>query len=361
MTAERSFARSGPQSDLIRALPKVELHCHLLGTIRKQTMCEIARENSARTTIEEIEAFYVRGAKPVGVLRIFRELEAHILCKPADLYRIAYEYIQSLAIHNVRHAEVFWNPTGSLLHTPHPYDVLQAAVVDGLADAERDLGISSVLIPSIDREASSRLANEMVELMIAHRDDRVRGIGVDYRENERPPELFVEAYRMAREAGFKTTAHAGEFGMPWPNVKTAVDDLKIDRLDHAYTVLENPELLARLVDSGMVVTVVPSNSYYLRTLEPDDWSEAHPIRHMGPAGLRIHPNTDDPSFHLINPTECWESMIADFGYQWADLRAFMLNGIEGAWVDDDTKRAWTRAWTREFDASSGEMNDTQFN
>ncbi|MBT6277993.1 MAG: adenosine deaminase, partial [Chromatiales bacterium] len=79
MSTGRSFARTGVRTELMRSIPKVELHCHLLGTIRKSTMREIARANGATTTDAEIEQFYVRGDKPVGVLRIFRELEAHIL------------------------------------------------------------------------------------------------------------------------------------------------------------------------------------------------------------------------------------------------------------------------------------------
>ena len=57
---------------------------------------------------------------------------------------------------------------------------------------------------------------------------------------------------------------------------------------------------------------------------------------------------------FIDPTQCWESMLADFGYRWADLRAFMLHGIDGAWVDDETKQAWARAWTVEFDGLNRE-------
>ncbi|MBC8924070.1 adenosine deaminase, partial [Escherichia coli] len=73
----------------------------------------------------------------------------------------------------------------------------------------------------------------------------------------------------AREAGFRTTAHAGEFGMPWRNVETAVDLLQVDRVDHGYTIVDNPELCARYAERGIVFTVVPTNSYYLRTLRPE--------------------------------------------------------------------------------------------
>ena len=338
----------------LRRIPKVELHCHLLGTVRKQTMKAMAARNGARTAEERIEGFYIRGEKPVGVLAIFRELEAHILMTPEDFRQITREYLEDASAHTVRHAEIYWNPTGNMRHTGLSYGELQAAVLAGMADAERDFGISSVLIPSIDREAPPEDALEMVRAMTASRDPRAPGIGIDYREVDNPPEKFAEAYALARDAGFRLTAHAGEFGEPWNNVAAALDLLKVERLDHAYTVLDNPELTARCAAEGIVITVVPTNSYYLRTLDRAEWAEKHPIRRMGRAGLRIHPNTDDPAFHLTDPTRCWQSMVEDFGYSFADLRGFMLNGLDGAWIEDGLRARWKREWSAELDRLAAE-------
>jgi adenosine deaminase len=176
--------------------------------------------------------------------------------------------------------------------------------------------------------------------VVAQPHEKVAGIGIDYRETDFPPELFADAYATARAAGLKTTAHAGEFGCPWTHVQTALDVLKVDRLDHGYTVLQNPELTRRLADSGMVVTVVPTNSYYLRTLPPQRWAAEHPIRFMPAAGLRVHPNTDDPTLHLVNGTQAWLKMHTDFGFDAAHITQFMHNGIDGAWVDADTRKRW---------------------
>ena len=348
---------SGAVADLrafLGRIPKVELHCHLLGTVRKATMKAIAARNGARTTEERIEGFYIRGEKPVGVLAIFREMEAHILKTPADFRRIAYEYLEDAAAHSVRYAELYWNPTGSLRHTGLCYGALQAAILAGMAEAERDFGIRSNLIPSIDREAPPGDAVGMVRLMAANRDPRAPGIGIDYRETGNPPEKFAEAYALARAAGLRRTAHAGEFGEPWTNVAAALDLLGVERLDHAYTILDNPALTARCAAEGTVITVVPTNSYYLRTLDRAEWAAKHPIRRMGRAGLRIHPNTDDPAFHRTDPTRCWESMVVDFGYTLADLRGFMLNGLDGAWIDDGLRAAWKREWSAEFDRLAAE-------
>jgi adenosine deaminase len=300
---------------------------------------------------QDITSFYTRGEKPVGVLRVLRALDAHLLKSPDDLHRLAYEYLEDASGHAVRYAEFFWNPTGTARESHIAYPQAQEAIVRAIHDAQADHGIIGRLIPSIDREASPADAVEMVKWVSAHRRDEVIGIGIDYREVDRPPELFAEAYRMARRAGLKTTAHAGEFGMAWPNVATALDVLQVDRIDHGYTVLENDDLVRRCAERRILFTVVPTNSYYLRTLAPERWALDHPIRRMPAAGLAIHPNTDDPALHQVTPTGAWRMMVDHFGFDLDDLREFMLNGLDGAWIDDTTRTRWRDEWSRRFDAS----------
>ncbi|MET3667489.1 adenosine deaminase [Caulobacter sp. 1776] len=338
------------QRAVFRAIPKVELHCHLLGAVRRETFTDLVRRRGAPITEAEIAAFYERGSKPVGVLRVLRALERHLLLEPDDFRRIAYEYLQDAAAENVRHAEFFWNPTATVRDTGLAYREAQAGILMGIREARDDLGVSALLIPSIDREAEAACALEMVELILDCRDPAVPGIGIDYRENDRPPELFHEAYALARRHGLKATAHAGEFGMPWTNVQTAVDLLKVDRIDHGYTIVDNPDLARRYAERGLVFTIVPTNSYYLRTLEPERWALDHPIRAMSALGLKLHPNTDDPTLHNVTPGGAWELMHSHLGYDMADLREMMLNGVDGAWVDDDQKARWRAEWPAAFDA-----------
>ncbi len=340
------------QRQFFRALPKVELHCHLLGAVRRETFTDLVRQRGAPITEAEIAAFYARGEKPVGVLRVLRALERHLLLEPDDFRRITYEYLQDAAAENVRHAEFFWNPTATIRDTGLAYGEVQAGILAGLREARADFGISALLIPSIDREAEASSAVEMVEMMLAHRDPAVAGVGIDYRENDRPPELFLEAYALARRHGLKATAHAGEFGMPWTNVETAVDRLKVHRIDHGYTIIDNPDLARRYAERGVVFTVVPTNSYYLRTLEAERWAIDHPIRAMSALGLKLHPNTDDPTLHNVSPAGAWELMYSHLGYGLDDLRAMMLNGVDGCWADADRRAQWRSAWPAEFDQSA---------
>lgn len=343
--------------ELLRLMPKVEIHCHLLGTVRHETFVDLATRAGAPLDPAEIESFYTRGEKPVGVLRVLRALDSHLIRTPDDLYRITREYLEDARAHGVRYSEFFWNPTGTVRVSRIPYANAQAAIVRAIRDAETDLAIVSRLIPSIDREADPAAAVEMVEWVAAQRLPEVIGIGMDYRENDRPPELFWKAYRAARRAGLRTTAHAGEFGMPWTNVETAIELLGVDRVDHGYTAIDNPAFARRCAERAIVFTVVPTNSYYLRTLPPERWASEHPIRHMARHGIRIHPNTDDPALHRVTPTGAWHMMVEHFGYGLDDLRAFLLNGLDGAWIPDDTRRQWRDEWTAAFDDLRSRLAD----
>ncbi|MFZ4284808.1 adenosine deaminase family protein [Variovorax sp. HJSM1_2] len=347
-------------TDFIQAMPKAELHCHLFGTVRRRTLEDLVRRENFPLSLEEVESFYVRGEKPVGVLRVLRALDALLIQSPADLYRLTIEYLEDASRHNVRYAEFFWNPTGTAQVSGIAYAPAVDAIAQAVRDAKAQFGIIGRIIPSIDREASPEAALEMVQWMQAHPVPEAIGIGIDYRENDRPPELFAQAYALAREMGLKTTAHAGEFGMPWHNVRTALDELLVDRVDHGYTIVDNPSLARTHAERGTVFTVVPTNSYYLRTLAPERWAQVHPIRQMAALGLALHPNTDDPTLHLVNPTQAWLMMVVNFGFDVPALRQLMLNGLAAAWIDDATRQAWASAWSAEFDLLTTTLAHTPY-
>jgi adenosine deaminase len=332
-------------------MPKAELHCHLLGAVRHATFLDMATKRNAPLERAEIDSFYTRGEKPVGAIRVLRALDAHLIVEPADLHRITLEYLQDARSHGVLYSEFFWNPTGTARISGIPYRPAQDAIIEAIRQAERECGIVARLIPSIDRQADPADAVEMVDWVLDAQAPEVIGIGIDYVETDRPPELFWKAFRRARAAGLKTTAHAGEFGMKWTNVETAIDLLEVDRIDHGYTIIDNPALAERCAERGIVFTVVPTNSYYLRTLPPERWAADHPIRRMRQLGLKIHPNTDDPPLHHVTPTGAWKMMIEHFGFDLDDLREFMLNGLDGAWIGDELRSQWRSEWTAAFDAA----------
>lgn len=342
----------------LHAIPKLELHCHLYGTVRKETFIQMASRANAPLTVTDIDVFYTRARKPLPCNDAVRALDRHLVRNPHDLYQITIEYLEDSARHNVRYTEFFWNPT-TTVEAGIAYAAAQDAILCAIRDAEDQFGIIGRLIAAIDRERSPAEALQMVEWVIQHRRPEVIGIGMDFNEADGPPELFDDAYRTARRAGLNVTAHAGENGVSWKNVETVIDLLGIRRVDHGYTVIDNPELASVCAARNIVFTVVPTNSYYLRTLADERWSLDHPIRKMPALGLRVHPNTDNPTLHKVTPTKAWMMMAEDFGFGLNDLKSFMQNGLDAAWMDDSQRRQWRREWTEVFDALRVQLETAQ--
>jgi adenosine deaminase len=335
--------------EFLRAIPKIELHCHLYGAVRKETFAQLAQSHAAPISPAQIDEYYTRPRKPWPTNNVMRALDEHLVKRPDDLYRLALEYLEDAAAHSVRYTEFFWNPTATV-KAGIAYPLALDAIVRAIRDADARFAIIGRLIPAIDRERGPAAACEMVDWVTSHRVPEVPGIGIDFNEADHPPELFVEAYEHARQAGLHVTAHAGENGVSWRNIETAIDLLHVERIDHGYTVIDNPALTSRCTQSGIVFTVVPTNSFYLRTLDDERWALDHPIRKMPELGLRIHPNTDNPTLHKVTPTRAWLMMVEDFGFDLDMLRSFMHNGLDAAWIDDDKRARWRREWTHEFDA-----------
>lgn len=349
------FQRNLPNEwlEFFKSFPKAELHCHLLGTTRKETFEDFVKASGADVSQETIDEFYTRGEKPVGVLRIFRALESQILNKPEFLKRITLEHMKRVSEQGVRYIEFYWNWTG-LKHFMS-FEEAQKAIVEGLEEGEKQFGVVGRSIPAIDREADPEDAVELVEEMIAHRDPKTIGLGIDYRETGHEPENFWKAFKLAKDAGFKITIHAGEFGEHYRNVETALKLLGADRIDHGYTIIDNPRLVEEAKKEDVHFLVVPTNSYYLRTFTDEEWSQKHPVRKMADLGLKIFPNSDDPTMHHVSISESWLLMFNWLGFSLKDLRKMLENSIEAAWVSEEEKNVWKKDWLTEFDDLSAAL------
>jgi adenosine deaminase len=230
-------------------------------------------------------------------------------------------------------------------------------VVDGLVDgihrAEQELGVGCRLIADVYRQDSAQEAADMVLDVLAHRPDEVIGLGMDGAEAPDPPEKFVEAYKLAKDGGLRLTAHACE-DAPAENITTCLDVLGCERIDHGYHVLGDPEVVKRTRDEGIVFTVCPTATAVCY-FDAGDLT-THPIRKMADEGLRIMLNSDDPPmFHTDIGTE-YVGMVEAAEWTPDRVRTFVMNGIDGAWLDDDEKRRMRGAFERELDELDRELD-----
>ncbi len=332
----------------LRKIPKVELHCHLAGTVKARTFVELAAKNGIiLPAYDEPDDLYSWSTLE-EFLKIYR-LVSQSLQDRDDFRQIAYEALQEAANSGVRYHEMFWNPSDHLKEGI-PFKTAMDGLIDGIHDAEKDFGIECRLIPSVDREKSPEIAVEMVELMIEHRRDELIGLGADYNTTHHPPEAFWKAFRLAGEAGFHRTAHTCENGQPPRDAETCLDLLGCERLDHGYRILEDELLTQRCRDEGVVFTVVPMADRAWIIEKYGEWDMSkHAIRDMHAKGLRIMINSDDPAMMKTSIGEAYIVAGEHMGFEPTDFKQLVMNGIDGAWIDESTKRQWRMEWSDEID------------
>jgi adenosine deaminase len=336
--------------DAYDALPKVELHCHLEGTIRARTVVELARKNGRRLPTDDPTELY-RYTSLDSFLEIFWLVQS-LLADPDDWARVAYESIVDAAPHGLRYREMFFTPARHLA-AGQSLEGIVDGLTRGIERAEADTGVRCMLISDIDRSFGPGPAVELVEAAVALRRaggsnaERLIGIGMDSTERGVDPRDFAGAFDRARAAGFHVTAHAGEDTGP-DNIATALEALAIERIDHGLAIMDDPQLVARVAEQRIPLDVCPnSNVLIANTYER---LSDHPFRRMRQAGLLATLNTDDPAMTDLDLGREYRSVASALGMPWEEMTAVALDGVEGSWLDEADKRRMRAGFEREIAA-----------
>ena len=280
-----------PLADFVRGLPKAELHLHIEGSLEPEQMFAFARRNRIDLPFPTVEA--VRAAYRFQNLQDFLDIYyqgAAVLRTEEDFRDLALAYFRRAAADGARHVELFFDPQ---THTARdlPFGVAAEGLLAGMAEARRELGVTSKLILCFlrhldedDAFATLKAAEPWIE--------RITGVGLDSSEVGHPPAKFARVFAAAAERGLKRVAHAGEEGPP-AYVREALDLLHVQRIDHGNRALEDPALVERLVREGMTLTVCPLSNLKLCVVRD---LAAHPLKRMLALGLKATVNSDDPAY-----------------------------------------------------------------
>lgn len=331
---EVTVPSSALSGGLVAALPKVELHCHIEGTMRPQTIAELAGQNGVELGVDDVAELY-RYDDLTGFLKVFWLVQS-VLATPEDWERLAYESIVDGASHGLRYRESFFTPARHLA-AGADLDEIIAGLDRGLAAAEHDTGVRAALIFDFDRDFGPAAADDHAARLVEARRsgrpgaDRVIGVGMDSTELGIDPLSFADAYRRAGEAGLRRTAHQGE-NSDASAIRDAVDGLGCERIDHGISIFGDPELVKRFVDEQIPLTVCPNANV---RINPDVVGEIgdHVYPSMREAGLLATLNTDDPALVGLDLTQEYELCAAAFGYDEATLVEIALDGVRASWLD----------------------------
>ncbi len=319
--------------DWLNKLPKIELHLHIEGTLESELMFELAQRNAISLPYNNVEE--VKAAYQFNNLQDFLDIYyqgAQVLQSEQDFYDLTWAYINKCREQNVVHVEPFFDPQ---THTSR--GISFATVISGicraLEDGEKEFGITYCLIMCFLRHLSEAEAIETLELAKPYLE-KIDGVGLDSSELNHPPEKFSQVFSLAKELGLKLVAHAGEEG-PAGYIWSALDNLNVERIDHGVRALDDTELVARLIESKIPLTVCPLSNVKLKVFE--SMSE-HTILTMLELGLSVCVNSDDPSYFGGYITENFNELLQHLALSKKQAKQLVENSINGSFASKLRKK-----------------------
>ena len=324
--------------ELLRAMPKAELHIHIEGSLEPELIFALAKKNGVALAYPSVEA--LRAAYAFTDLQSFLDIYyagASVLLDESDFEAMAMAYFRRAHADNVVHAELFFDPQ---THTVRGVPI--GVVIRGLANAceraERELGVSSALILCFLRHLSEEDALRTLHDALPYRQSLI-GVGLDSSERGHPPEKFARVFDEAGRLGLHRVAHAGEEGPP-AYIESALDVLHVERIDHGVRCLEDAALVRRLAAARVPLTVCPLSNVKLCVYPT---MAAHQLAALLDAGLCATVNSDDPAYFggYIN-----DNFVATFEalpqLGAAEAYALASNSFEASFAGDADKQRWMR-------------------
>jgi aminodeoxyfutalosine deaminase len=307
--------------------PKIELHVHLEGTVRPDTLREIARRNDYALP-DDLESLY-RFRDFAHFIEVWI-LTTNALRTAADFRQVVVDYAEEAAAHGAVYVEGIFSPAERVARGVG-WDDIFGGYCDGAQEARELHGVEVRLTPDIYRGATAEQAEQVVRNSAEYRDRGIVAVGLGGLEAEFPPEPYEPAFSLARSLGLASVPHAGEAAGSG-SVRGALETLAADRIRHGIRAVEDPGLVAELAGRGTVLDVCPLSN--LRTGVVRSLEE-HPLPQLVASGVRCSISTDDPAMFDTDLTRDYEAA----GALGVSPRAAYEAGLAGALCDDATRES----------------------
>lgn len=329
---------------LLLRLPKVELHVHLEGSMGPETLLALARKH--RVELPATDA--------AGVARWFRFRDfehfvkifvtcSQVLRQPEDFHRLTLDFLAEQARQNVVYTEAHFTISTHLAGGADGPGVLQA-LEEARAEGRRRWGVGLALIPDIVRNMPVERADATVEWALAGRGRGVVALGIAGIEAGFENAPFREHFEAAAGGGLRRVAHAGEHGGP-ESIRSALDELGAERIDHGVRAVEDPALVDRLVRQSVPLDVCPTSNVCLGVF-PD--LESHSFDRLYRAGVPVTVGSDDPPFFATTLTGEYRRLAETFGYGSAELAGLSLTALRSSFLPRQEKVRIERDFRRRF-------------
>lgn len=319
--------------DLIKRLPKAELHLHIEGSLEPELMFRLAQKNNIAIPYKDIED--VRRAYNFTNLQTFLDIYyagANVLITKDDFYDLTWAYILRCVEDNVIHTEIFFDPQ---THSARgvAFETVITGIKEALDDAKAQYGITSCIIMCFLRHLSQDDAFATLEEAMPFQD-HIIGVGLDSSEIGNPPSKFKAVFQKAKDAGFKLVAHAGEEA-DFTYIYEALDMLHISRIDHGVQSIQSPELMQRLKDEQMPLTVCPNSNIELKVF---DSYQNHNIKDLLDYGLNVSVNSDDPAYFKGYINQNFINLFENLSLSEDDIVTLVKNSFRSAFIGEQLKQ-----------------------
>ena len=333
--------------ELLRQMPKAELHIHVEGSLEPELMFALAQRNGLAMAYPDVEA--LRRAYVFDNLQDFLDIYhagTLVLRTEQDFYDMTHAYLARAAADKVVHAEIFFD---TQTHTGHGLsaDLVIKGLHRACVDAQAEFGISASLILCFLRHLSEQEAFECLEQAQPHLDKLV-GVGLASSEMGHPPEKFARVLARARALALRLVAHAGEEGPP-AYIWSALDVLKVERIDHGVQAMKDPALMARLAKDRIPLTVCPLSNLKLRVFAT---LAEHNLGRLLEAGIVATVNSDDPAYFGGYINQNFTQTFAALGLTAQHAYQLAHNSFEASFIDPSLKRQYLDQLTATFEAFS---------
>ncbi|HVE78111.1 MAG TPA: adenosine deaminase [Gemmatimonadaceae bacterium] len=340
------------ERERLRRLPKAELHCHLDGSVRPQTLLDLGREYGVRMPAADAEGLgeymIVRDARNLEDYLARFDITLAVMQTEAALERVAYELAEDAARDGVRYLEVRYAPVlnvrGGL-----PLGAAVEAPLRGLARAERDHGVISRVIVCAIRSMPADTSLELARLAVGYRTRGVVGFDLAGGERGHPASAHARAFAHVREHDLAVTVHAGE-GDGADSVRQAVHLCGAHRLGHATRLIEDESLTAFVNDRRIALEICLTSN--VQTHAAASYA-AHPLRQYFDRGLNVVLNTDNRLMSGTTLTDEYERAARHLGFSFDELARVALNGFESAFLPYPDRQRLTAEARAEITRLSG--------
>ena len=321
----------------IASLPKAELHLHIEGSFEPELMFEIADRNGIKLKYATVES--LRQAYQFEQLQDFLDIYyagCSVLLYERDFYDLTWSYLLKAKENGIVHTEIMFDPQA---HTARgvPFSAVIGGIYHALTDGYEQLGISFRLIMSFLRHLSQEEAFQTLKEAEPFKG-WITAVGLDSSERNFPPDLFTEVFERALEMGFLTVAHAGEEGPP-EYIWAALDLLKVSRIDHGNSALEDPDLVDVLGIYEIPLTSCPLSNKKLKVVKQ---LEEHPLREMMERGICVTVNSDDPAYFGGYLNDNFVAIADALQLTKEEIVRLVKNSFEASFITDGEKRGYIK-------------------